>query len=185
MPPISGNGSRGTSGCALTPGGGYAQYCAVPAGHCLPLPKGWTPIEAASLPETTFTVWINVFERGRLGPGETLLVQGGASGIGVTAIQMVHALVTASSPPPAAPRRPRPASPSAPKRAINCRTEDFVEVIQQVTTGRGVDVILDMVAGDYVPRGSRAWPTTAVCPSSPILAAAGPKSIAMISCAGV
>ncbi len=141
--------------CALTPGGGYAQYCAVPAGHCLPRPRGWTLIEAASLPETTFTVWINVFERGRLAPGETLLVQGGASGIGVSAIQMARALghrvfATAGSPEKCAACEALGA-----ERAINYRTEDFVEVVKQVTSGKGADVILDMVAGDYVPRELR------------------------------
>ena len=138
--------------CALTPGGGYAQYCATPAGHCLPLPRGWTPIEAASLPETMFTVWINVFERGRLAPGESLLVQGGASGIGVTAIQTARALghrvfVTAGSAEKCAVCETLGA-----ERAINYRTEDFEEVVKQLTSGKGVDVILDMVAGDYVPR---------------------------------
>jgi NADPH2:quinone reductase len=138
--------------CALTPGGGYAQYCATPAGHCLPLPQGWTPIEAASLPETMFTVWINVFQRGRLAPGETLLVQGGASGIGVTAIQTARALghrvfVTAGSAEKCAACEALGA-----ERAINYRTEDFVEEVKQLTSGKGVDVILDMVAGDYVPR---------------------------------
>ena len=138
--------------CALTPGGGYAQYCATPAGQCLPRPPGWTPIEAASLPETTFTVWINVFERGRLAPGETLLVQGGASGIGVTAIQMARALghrvfVTAGSA-----EKCSACQALGAERAINYRTEDFVEVVKQLTSGKGVDVILDMVAGDYVPR---------------------------------
>jgi NADPH2:quinone reductase len=138
--------------CALTPGGGYAQYCSAPAGHCLPLPRGWTPIEAASLPETTFTVWINVFERGRLTPGETLLVQGGASGIGVTAIQMARALshrvfATAGSAEKCASCEALGA-----ERAINYRTEDFVEVVKKLTSGKGVDVILDMVSGSYVPR---------------------------------
>jgi NADPH2:quinone reductase len=144
--------TRGDRVCALTPGGGYAQYCAAPAGHCLPLPRGLTPIEAASLPETMFTVWINVFERGRLAPGETLLVQGGASGIGVTAIQMARALghrvfVTAGSAEKCAACEALGA-----ERAINYRTEDFVEVVKQLTSGKGVDVILDMVAGGYVPR---------------------------------
>jgi NADPH:quinone reductase len=137
---------------ALTPGGGYAQYCATPAGHCLPLPKGWTPIEAASLPETMFTVWINVFERGRLTSGETLLVQGGASGVGVTAIQMARALghrvfVTAGSA-----EKCSVCEELGAERAINYRTEDFVGVVKELTYGKGVDVILDMVAGDYVPR---------------------------------
>jgi NADPH:quinone reductase len=138
--------------CALTPGGGYAQYCATPAGHCLPLPQGWTPIEAASLPETMFTVWINVFERGRLTPGETLLVQGGASGIGVTAIQMARALghrvfATAGSA-----GKCSACEALGAERAINYRTEDFAEVTKNLTSGKGVDVILDMVAGEYVPR---------------------------------
>ncbi len=138
--------------CALTPGGGYAEYCATPAGQCLPMPQGWTPIEAASLPETMFTVWINVFDRGRLAPGETLLVQGGASGIGVTAIQMARALghrvfVTAGSS-----EKCSACEELGAERAINYRTEDFAEVVKKLTSGKGVDVILDMVAGDYVPR---------------------------------
>jgi NADPH2:quinone reductase len=138
--------------CALTPGGGYAEYCATPAGHCLPLPRGWTHIEAASLPETMFTVWINVFERGRLSPGETLLVQGGSSGIGVTAIQMARALghrvfATAGSA-----EKCSACEKLGAERAINYRTEDFVEVVKKLTEGKGVDVILDMVAGAYAPR---------------------------------
>ena len=138
--------------CALTPGGGYAQYCAAPAGHCLPLPQGWTSVEAASLPETMFTVWINVFDRGRLSDGESLLVQGGASGIGVTAIQMARALghrvfATAGSP-----EKCSACEALGAERAINYRTEDFVDVVKKLTSGKGVDVILDMVAGDYVPR---------------------------------
>jgi NADPH2:quinone reductase len=142
----------GDNVCALVPGGGYAEYCATPAGQCLPLPQGWTIIEAASLPETMFTVWVNVFERGRLAPGETLLVQGGASGIGVTAIQMARALghrvfVTAGSAEGCSACEGLGA-----ERAINYRTEDFGEVVKELTSGKGVDVILDMVAGDYVPR---------------------------------
>jgi putative PIG3 family NAD(P)H quinone oxidoreductase len=138
--------------CALTPGGGYAQYCATPAGHCLPIPQAWTPIEAASLPETTFTVWINVFERGHLAPGETLLVQGGASGIGVTAIQMARALGHSVFATAGSPEKCSTCEGLGAERAINYRTEDFVEVVNQFTSGKGVDVILDMVAGDYVPR---------------------------------
>lgn len=138
--------------CALTPGGGYAQYCSTPAGHCLPLPRGWTPIEAASLPETMFTVWVNVFTRGRLTPVETLLVQGGAGGVGVTAIQIARALghrvfATAGSAEKCAACETLGA-----ERAINYRTEDSLEVVKQHTSGKGVDVILDMVAGGYVPR---------------------------------
>ena len=138
--------------CALTPGGGYAEYCVTPAGHCLPVPRGWTPTQAASLPETSFTVWINVFQRARLGPGETLLVQGGASGIGVTAIQIARALghrvfVTAGTD-----EKCSACEALGAERAINYRTQDFVEEIRQLTGGKGADVILDMVAGHYVPR---------------------------------
>jgi NADPH2:quinone reductase len=138
--------------CALTPGGGYAQYCVTPAAHCLPVPRGLDPIQAASLPETFFTVWINVFERARLAPGETLLVQGGSSGIGVTAIQMARAFghrvfATAGSAEKCAACEQLGA-----ERGINYRVEDFVEAVKQLTGGKGVDVILDMVGGDYVPR---------------------------------
>jgi len=143
---------EGDQVCALTPGGGYAELCVTPAGHCLPIPKGWSLIEAASLPETFFTVWINVFERSRLAPGETLLVQGGSSGIGVSAIQMARAFghrvfVTAGNAEKCAACEKLGA-----ERAINYRNEDFVEVVKQVTDGKGADVILDMVGGDYVPR---------------------------------
>jgi NADPH2:quinone reductase len=138
--------------CALTPGGGYAHYCKTPAGQCLPLPQGWTFVKAASLPETIFTVWINVFERAHLSAGETLLVQGGGSGIGVMAIQMARAFghrvfVTAGSP-----EKCSACEELGAERAINYRTEDFVEVVKELTSGQGVDVILDMVAGNYVPR---------------------------------
>ena len=144
--------SEGDQVCALTPGGGYAQYCVTPAVQCLPPPKGWSLIQAGSLPETFFTVWINVFERGRLAPGETLLVQGGSSGIGVSAIQIAHAFghrvfVTAGTPEKCAACEKLGA-----ERAVNYHTEDFVDVVKQLTAGKGVDVILDMVGGDYVPR---------------------------------
>jgi NADPH2:quinone reductase len=143
---------EGDQVCALTPGGGYAQFCVTSAGHCLPPPKGWSLTQAASLPETFFTVWINVFERGRLAVGETLLVQGGSSGIGVSAIQMARALghrvfVTAGSAEKCAACEKLGA-----ERAINYRAEDFVEAVKQLTGGKGADVILDMVGGDYVPR---------------------------------
>jgi NADPH2:quinone reductase len=142
----------GDAVCALTPGGGYAQFCLTPAGQCLPVPAGLTAVEAASLPETAFTVWINVFERGALAPGETLLVQGGSSGIGVTAIQMARAFghrvfATAGSA-----EKCRACEALGAERGINYREEDFVAVVKEATGGRGVDVILDMVGGDYVPR---------------------------------
>jgi NADPH2:quinone reductase len=142
----------GDAVCALTPGGGYAEYCRTPAGQCLPVPAGLSMLEAASLPETFFTVWINVFDRARLSPGETLLVQGGSSGIGVTAIQMAKAFghrvfVTAGSD-----EKCRACEALGAERGINYRTEDFVAVVKSLTEKRGVDVILDMVGGDYVQR---------------------------------
>ena len=138
--------------CALVQGGGYAEYCAAPLQQCLPVPAGLSALEAASLPETFFTVWSNVFDRSRLSGGETLLVQGGSSGIGVTAIQMAAALghrvfATAGSD-----DKCRACEELGAERAINYRTEDFVAVVKKLTDGKGVDVILDMVAGDYVAR---------------------------------
>lgn len=138
--------------CALTHGGGYAEYCAVPAAQALPVPKGLSEIEAASLPETFFTVWNNVYDRGKLAPGESLLVQGGSSGIGVTAVQMAVAtgnrvLVTAGSDDKCAACVALGAD-----KAINYRSQDFVVEVKTATGGKGVDVILDMVGGDYVPR---------------------------------
>ncbi|MDY7547316.1 NAD(P)H-quinone oxidoreductase [Glaciimonas sp. CA11.2] len=143
---------KGDLVCALVPGGGYAEYCTTPAVQCLPIPKNWTVLEAASLPETFFTVWSNVFERGRLTGNETLLVQGGSSGIGAAAIQIATALghqvfATAGSD-----EKCRACEDLGAVRAINYRTEDFVEVVKSLTAGKGVDVILDMVAGDYAPR---------------------------------
>ena len=138
--------------CALVAGGGYAQLCVAPIGQCLPVPAGLTDVEAASLPETTFTVWSNVFDRARLKSGETLLIQGGTSGIGVTAIQMAKAagatvIATAGSDAKCAACIRLGAD-----HAINYRTADFVEEVKRITDGRGVDVILDMVAGPYVER---------------------------------
>ncbi|TCU98928.1 NADPH2:quinone reductase [Paracandidimonas soli] len=142
--------------CALTPGGGYAQYCLAPAAHCLPIPRGMTPLQAAGLPETLFTVWSNVFERGRLAEGETLLVHGGASGIGTTAIQLAAALghrvyATAGSD-----ERVQAILGLGAAQAFNYRTQDFVEEVLKATGSRGVDVILDMVAGDYIRRNLKA-----------------------------
>ena len=138
--------------CALVSGGGYADHCVAPVGQCLPVPHGLSDIEAASLPETFFTVWSNVFGRAGLKAGETLLIQGGSSGIGVTAIQLARAagatvLVTVGSDEKAAACLALGAH-----HAINYRTEDFAEAALRSTAGRGVDVILDMVAGDYVAR---------------------------------
>lgn len=138
--------------CALVHGGGYAQYSVAPAGQCLPIPQGLDAEAAATLPETCFTVWSNVFDRGRLAPGETLLVQGGSSGIGVTAIQIASALghrvfATAGSA-----DKVRACEALGAERGIDYRREDFAAVVKDGTGGRGVDVILDMVGGDYVAR---------------------------------
>jgi NADPH2:quinone reductase len=138
--------------CALVAGGGYAQFCVAPVGQCLPVPVGLDDIEAAALPETFFTVWQNIFEIARLQPDETLLVQGGSSGIGVTAIALAKTLgsrvfVTAGSDEKCAACVALGA-----EAAINYRTQDFVVEVRRLTQGRGVDVVLDMVAGDYLGR---------------------------------
>lgn len=138
--------------CALVTGGGYAELCVAPAAQCLPIPAGLTDLEAAGLPETYFTVWSNVFDRGRLQAGETLLVQGGSSGIGVTAIQMAKAMgatviVTAGSDDKCAACLALGAD-----HAINYKTQDFEAEALRLTQGRGVDVVLDMVAGAYVAK---------------------------------
>ncbi len=142
----------GDAVCALVAGGGYAEFCVAPAVQCLPAPAGLDMIEAASLPETFFTVWQNVFDIARLQPGETLLVQGGSSGIGVTATQIAKAMgctviVTAGSDDKCAACVSLGAD-----HAINYKTQDFVAEVKRLTDGRGVDVVLDMVAGDYVAR---------------------------------
>lgn len=138
--------------CALVAGGGYAELCVAPIGQCLPVPQGLSDVEAASLPETFFTVWSNVFERAGLQVGETLLIQGGSSGIGVTAIQMAKALgatvlVTAGSDEKCAACLALGAD-----HAINYKTQDFQAEALRLTDGRGVDVVLDMVAGSYVAK---------------------------------
>lgn len=138
--------------CALVAGGGYAQWCVAPVGQCLPVPDGLDDTAAASLPETFFTVWSNVFDRARLQAGETLLVQGGTSGIGVTAIQMAKALgarviATAGSDDKCAACLALGAD-----HAINYKTQDFVSAVADLTGGQGVNVVLDMVAGAYVAR---------------------------------
>lgn len=144
---------------ALVPGGGYADYCLAHETNALPVPRGLTILEAGAVPETYFTVWTNVFERGRLAKGETLLVHGGSSGIGTTAIQLASAfgarvLATAGSAEKCAACLTLGA-----ERAIDYRSEDFVAVVKEVTQGRGADVILDMVGGDYIPRNYEAAAT--------------------------
>ncbi|MDQ0326024.1 putative PIG3 family NAD(P)H quinone oxidoreductase [Rhodopseudomonas julia] len=148
--------SVGDAVVALLPGGGYAEYATVAETNALPLPQGLSLIEGAALPETTFTVWHNVFERGSLRPGETLLVHGGTSGIGTTAIQLAkafnaHVLVTAGSD-----ERCEAARRIGADRAINYNSEDFVEVVREFTGGEGADVILDMVGGSYTQRNLQA-----------------------------
>ena len=138
--------------CALLEGGGYAQYAIARIDQCLPLPRGYSDAEAASLPEVYFTVWVNVFEIGGLRAGESLLIHGGASGVGTAAIQLAHALghkvyATAGSD-----ERARAVESLGATRGINYRSQDFAQIIADETNGRGVDVILDMVGGDYLPR---------------------------------
>jgi NADPH:quinone reductase len=142
---------EGDSVCALVAGGGYAEYCVVPEPQALPLPRGFRPGEAAAIPETFFTVWTNLFDRGKLTEGETVLIHGGSSGIGTTAIQLARAfgatvLATAGSDAKCA------ACERLGARAINYRTADFVQVTREFTGGKGVDVILDIVGGDYLQK---------------------------------
>jgi len=142
----------GDAVCALVAGGGYAEYCTAPAPQCLPSPRGLDPVAAAAIPETFFTVWTNVFDRGRLQRGETLLVHGGSSGIGTTAIQLARArgarvLATAGSPEKCAACERLGA-----ERAIDYRRQDFVAIVRDVTGGRGADVVLDIVGAEYFAR---------------------------------
>jgi NADPH2:quinone reductase len=150
---LAGSGfTKGQMVCALVQGGGYAEYCVAPVAQCLPVPRGLSAVEAAALPETFFTVWSNVFDRARLSGSETLLVQGGTSGIGVTAIQMAAALGHTVFATAGSDEKCRACESLGAKRGINYRNEDFADVVKRETGGKGVDVILDMVAGDYVPR---------------------------------
>ncbi len=150
---LGGSGfTKGDMVCALVQGGGYAEYCVAPVAQCLPIPKGWSAVEAASLPETFFTVYSNVFDRARLAEGETLLVQGGSSGIGVTAIQMATALGHRVFATAGTDDKCRACEKLGAERGINYRSEDFVEVVRSLTGGKGANVIIDMVAGDYVNR---------------------------------
>jgi len=141
---------------ALVAGGGYAEYCAAPAPQCLPVPRGLGLVEAAAIPETFFTVWTNVFERARLSPGESLLVHGGSSGIGTTAIQLGRAFGARVFATAGSAEKCAACVKLGAERAIDYRREDFVAVLSDVTEGRGVDVILDMVGGDYTSRNLKA-----------------------------
>ena len=142
--------------CALTHGGGYAEYCVAPEVQALPVPQGLSLAEAASLPETFFTVWSNVYDRGRLAPGETLLVQGGTSGIGVTAIQMVAAMGNRVFATAGTDEKCAACVKLGAQAAFNYKTQDFVAGVKAATGGKGVDVILDMAAGDFVPKELKA-----------------------------
>ena len=138
--------------CALTPGGGYAEYVKVHASNALPLPAGFTYTEAAAVPETYFTVWHNVFERGALKAGETVLIHGGASGIGTTAIQLASALGSYVIATAGSVEKCEACLKLGADRAVNYREEDFVKAVKEATGGKGANVILDMVGGDYVGR---------------------------------
>jgi NADPH2:quinone reductase len=138
--------------CALVHGGGYAEYCVTPEVQALPMPKGLSALEAASLPETFFTVWSNVYDRARLAPGESLLVQGGSSGIGVTAIQMAVAMGNRVFATAGSDEKCAACVKLGAEKAINYKTGDFGAEVMAATGGKGVDVILDMVGGSYVPR---------------------------------
>jgi NADPH2:quinone reductase len=142
----------GDTVCALVAGGGYAEYCVVPAPQCLPVPRGLDLIQAAALPETTFTVWTNVFERGRLAAGESILVHGGASGIGATAIQLARAFGARVFTTAGSDEKCRACEQLGAERAFNYRKEDFVAAVKEATGGAGVDMVLDIVGGDYFQR---------------------------------
>jgi NADPH2:quinone reductase len=138
--------------CALLNGGGYAQYVAVPASQVLPVPEGWTAVEAATLPENAFTVYDNVFTRARLQPGEWILVHGGTSGIGTTAIMFAKAMGSPSIATAGGSQKCAACVEIGANEAIDYRTHDFVEEVKRITNGRGVDVVLDIVGGDYIAR---------------------------------
>ena len=146
---------QGDRVAALTPGGGYAQYCAAPAGHCLPVPSDLPLAEAAALPETLFTVWHNVFQRGCAKPGEKLLVHGGTSGIGTMAIMLARAFGITSIVTCGSDEKCDAALKVGADHAVNYRTADFVDEVKAITDGAGVEIVLDMVSGDYVPRNLR------------------------------
>ena len=162
---LGANGFKvGDKVCALVTGHGYAEYCAAPAVQCLPVPKGFSMIEAAALPETFFTVWTNLFERGGLKRGESVLIHGGTSGIGTTAIQLArefgakHIFATAGSD-----EKCKACEKLGATRAIDYKREDFVKVAKEATGNRGVDLILDMVCGPYVPRNISALAVDGRC----------------------
>ncbi len=157
---IAGRGTsrfkEGDTVCALVPGGGYAEYCIAAEDNTLPVPKGFSAVQAAAVPETFFTVWTNVFQRGRLQPGETLLVHGGSSGIGTTAIMLAKAFGSTVFTTAGSDDKCAACVKLGADRAINYMTEDFAQVIKAEAPGKGADVILDMVGGDYIERNFKA-----------------------------
>lgn len=150
--PEAGDWKIGDRVCALVAGGGYAEYCVAPAPQCLPVPRGLDMTAAAAIPETFFTVWTNVFERGRLKPGESILVHGGSSGIGTTAIQVARALGSRVFATAGSAKKCAACEELGAERAINYRETDFVAAVKDLTAPGGVDVVLDMIGGDYVAR---------------------------------
>ena len=148
----AGEWREGDRVCALVAGGGYAEYCVAPAPQCLPVPRSLDFIQAAAIPETCFTVWTNVFERGRLQPGESILIHGGSSGIGTTAIQLARALGSRVFATAGSAEKCAACERLGAERAVNYRETDFVAAIKDATGGRGVNVVLDMVGGEYLPR---------------------------------
>ena len=155
----AGRFKEGDRVCALVAGGGYAEYCLVPAEQCLPLPSGMRERDAAAIPETFFTVWTNLFDRARLRAGETVLVHGGTSGIGTTAIQLARAFGATVFATAGTAEKCAAAAEIGAARAINYNEEDFVAAISAATNGAGVDVILDIVGGEYLPRNLQALRT--------------------------
>ena len=151
-PGSAGDWRVGDAVCALVSGGGYAEFCAAPAVQCLPVPRGLDMVAAGAIPETFFTVWSNVFERGRLKPGESILIHGGSSGIGTTAIQLAHVLGARVFATAGSAEKCAACERLGAERAINYRETDFVAAVRDATGGRGVDVVLDIVGGDYLPR---------------------------------
>ena len=145
--------------CALVAGGGYAEYCVAPSPQCLPIPRGLDYVAAAAMPETFFTVWTNVFERGRLQPNDALLVHGGSSGIGTTAIQLARAFGSRVFATAGSAEKCAACERLGAERAIDYRAEDFVAIVRQLTGDRGVDVVLDMVGGEYFARNIDALAT--------------------------
>jgi putative PIG3 family NAD(P)H quinone oxidoreductase len=146
----------GDRAMALVVGGGYAEYCLAHESHALPVPSGLSLVEAAAIPETFFTVWHNAFERGRLAAGETMLIHGGTSGIGTTAIQLAKAFGARTIATAGTPEKCEACRKLGAEVAINYKTEDFVEATKMATNGRGADVVLDIVGGDYIERNYEA-----------------------------